>query len=281
MRKQSWPWLVVMIGVLAMAGGARAQDEREKPEDTVTRAVTALKSMRTDTPFVDYVVGADPKAPRRKEIDRELMNLVAVDIAVEFLHTTYNAKGDEALVRCREMFTFALPLFADDVVLANAQIEQVALRLHGDKWQLVPADPAAIARGDHAGIIAKFAACAAYPERMLKAIESLHTRQNLLLLARAMPSFMEDHDDKMPTRAMMEKEFDAYLVVDSKQWKFCYNDKLGGLRRKEIGRPDATVMFYEGKDGALDFRYEGKAYVAMVDGTIHAIAPDEAKALRW
>jgi hypothetical protein len=42
-----------------------------------------------------------------------------------------------------------------------------------------------------------------------------------------------------------------------------------------------TVMFYEGRDGKLTFRYDGKAAIGFADGKAALVSPEEAKNLIW
>ena len=42
-----------------------------------------------------------------------------------------------------------------------------------------------------------------------------------------------------------------------------------------------VILLYEGKDGVLNFRHDGKACVAFVDGHVEAVSQEAAKSLRW
>lgn len=70
-------------------------------------------------------------------------------------------------------------------------------------------------------------------------------------------------------------------AAKSEPHPYSFNDKLSGKRFEQIKHPAKTVMFYEGKNGKLNFRHDGKAVVGFVDGRASAIAPAEAKSLLW
>lgn len=63
--------------------------------------------------------------------------------------------------------------------------------------------------------------------------------------------------------------------------RFSFNARLSGRRRNEIADESRTVLFYEGIDEALTFRYHGRAAVSFVDGHVALVSPEEAKTLRW
>jgi prepilin-type processing-associated H-X9-DG protein len=62
---------------------------------------------------------------------------------------------------------------------------------------------------------------------------------------------------------------------------YAFNAALENLRLDQIPEPAATVLLYEGKEGKLDFRHDGKANVAFADGHVETIGPDDVKKLIW
>lgn len=60
---------------------------------------------------------------------------------------------------------------------------------------------------------------------------------------------------------------EGFMMVES---------KLPHIKNKK-----RTVMFYEGRDEKLIFRYNGKAAVCFVDGHTALVSPEEAKSLIW
>lgn len=62
---------------------------------------------------------------------------------------------------------------------------------------------------------------------------------------------------------------------------FSFNGNLTNLSLKNLADSFHLVMFYEGKNGQLDFRHDGKANVAFADGHVQTISREEAKTLKW
>ena len=48
-----------------------------------------------------------------------------------------------------------------------------------------------------------------------------------------------------------------------------------------VANPDRVILFYEGRDQKLDFRYDGQAAVAFADGHSALVSPEGAKTLIW
>jgi len=68
---------------------------------------------------------------------------------------------------------------------------------------------------------------------------------------------------------------------DTATVSYAVNENLNGVARKAVKDSANTVAVYEGKNGHLNFRHEGHACVAFVDGSIKLLSMDEAKSLRW
>lgn len=62
---------------------------------------------------------------------------------------------------------------------------------------------------------------------------------------------------------------------------YAFNVTLEGLKAADIPDLMNTVLIYEGKDGKLDFRHDGKANVAFGDGRVMSVSEEEAKDLVW
>jgi prepilin-type processing-associated H-X9-DG protein len=62
---------------------------------------------------------------------------------------------------------------------------------------------------------------------------------------------------------------------------YTFNARLEGMKPERIPHPSRTVLFYEGKGGVLEFRHDGKAGVAFVDGTVALVDASGAKTLRF
>lgn len=62
---------------------------------------------------------------------------------------------------------------------------------------------------------------------------------------------------------------------------YALNENLVGLKQEQIAKPAETVLFYDGADGKLDFRHDGKANVVFVDGHVESLGPDDVTKLIW
>lgn len=62
---------------------------------------------------------------------------------------------------------------------------------------------------------------------------------------------------------------------------YSFNLKIAGKSLDKLKDPTAVVMFYEGHYGKLDFRHDGKAWVAFCDGHVRAYDMVHAKTLQW
>ena len=59
------------------------------------------------------------------------------------------------------------------------------------------------------------------------------------------------------------------------------NPAIGGVRANKVKSPKVTVVIYEGNEGKLNFKHNGKAAVAFADGRARMINKKQAKRLKW
>jgi prepilin-type processing-associated H-X9-DG protein len=102
---------------------------------------------------------------------------------------------------------------------------------------------------------------------------------------------LESDEDKLAfTPKDWVKKIDAYLI--NKNLLTCPLDKPGvtsytvnpalcGKNLSKLKAASKIVLLYEGKNGKLSFKHEGKATVAFADGHVRQVTPKEAKGLRW
>jgi prepilin-type processing-associated H-X9-DG protein len=65
---------------------------------------------------------------------------------------------------------------------------------------------------------------------------------------------------------------------------YSFNRNLEGMTQQDVDRlanPRRTVLLYEGKNGRLDFRHNGRATVGFTDGSARLVDRQQAKSLRW
>ena len=114
---------------------------------------------------------------------------------------------------------------------------------------------------------------------------------NMKVLRNRMQILLLDYDQKF---ALKGEQLRKVLRIHAEEEKYfhcpqdtgdgdsySFNEALFGLNQAQIKQPGVTVMLYEGKNGKLDFRHDGKAVVAFVDETVKAVASIEAMKLRW
>jgi prepilin-type processing-associated H-X9-DG protein len=62
---------------------------------------------------------------------------------------------------------------------------------------------------------------------------------------------------------------------------YSFNQSLSGKKASDFTNPSSIVMIYEGSGGKLNFRHNGRAAVAMMDGSSKFVDQAGAKSLKW
>lgn len=180
--------------------------------------------------------------------------------------------------------------------------ETLLLRREDATWKIVPGDRyrVDVARADK--WLLQMATMLARPEFYRSGIsrtEFLDAKKNMGQLAGALYSLMQENqhifaltaesfeESLLPFLPSVEALVDPYLGKGKISYSF--NEHLAGLSLEAI--PDAmpdpkeVVAIYEGKDGKLDFRHSGIAFVATVNtlGKFHieGYTAETAKTLNW
>jgi len=68
---------------------------------------------------------------------------------------------------------------------------------------------------------------------------------------------------------------------DSKGDSYSFNDGIAGRGLYDLIRGSVTVVLYEGQQGRLNFRHNGRAAVGFADGHSEMVNPLQAKNLAW
>jgi len=68
---------------------------------------------------------------------------------------------------------------------------------------------------------------------------------------------------------------------DERVISYSFNENLDGIALGEIADPSKTVLLYEGKDGKLDFRHDGRATIGFADGHVKLVGEEAAQNLQW
>ncbi|MGC4043372.1 MAG: hypothetical protein QM758_06175 [Armatimonas sp.] len=161
----------------------------------------------------------------------------------------------------------------------------------GEKWLLVAPKPDP---KQDPGDLAAITMVLVNPA-LLKLVKRLPVAEqatiNLKQIISGTLNYIIDYDDKIQLKpADYYKSIDPY-VKDRKAFtspldkpgtiSFSFNGNLSGRADDSIANPKNTVMYFEGKPEALKFRYNGKALVALCDGSVRMVSPAEAKTLLW
>lgn len=164
------------------------------------------------------------------------------------------------------------------------------------QWLLVPVNGQnlpATPKSENVSLLSYIAGAIHSPAIWIKAREQARRAScssNLKQIALAALMLMQDHNE---TIAMTPQNFKAKLFPYAKTMEifrcpsvksgesYSFNGNLANRSLSEISNPSQVVMFYEGKNGQLDFRHLGTANVAFVDGHVKTISRGEAKTLKW
>ncbi|MGC4047760.1 MAG: hypothetical protein QM758_28535 [Armatimonas sp.] len=169
--------------------------------------------------------------------------------------------------------------------------EQLDMVKAGGKWLIIAPKPDT---KSEPGNLANVATVLAYPEVLERATamnKQTDARSNLRQVTTAALMHAIDNDEKyLLTQENYIKELTPYLKTKSVftspldkpgTISFFFNTNLTGRTDASIKDPQNTVLFFEGKPEALNFRYSGKALVGFCDGSVRFIAPAEVKSLQW
>jgi len=259
------------------------------PEKSVRAFVAAMNAGRFEEAAL-CVDGASPKAdfkPLRELMSGGKQNIPLEKPIVSLSALTSSTKGDKATIKAK----VTVKIGANQ----QNQIESISLVRRGARWLIVPLNPQAPPK--NAGYLASSVAIIRSPQLIADVMSRARERalrascsSNLKQIALAALMLMQDHDEKI---AMTPQNFKAKLFPYAKTMQifrcpsvksgesYSFNGNLANRSLSEISNPSQVVMFYEGKNGQLDFRHLGTANVAFVDGHVKQTSRSEAKTLKW
>jgi prepilin-type processing-associated H-X9-DG protein len=118
-----------------------------------------------------------------------------------------------------------------------------------------------------------------------QAIKEIHTykcHDNLMQLgAGARYSPLKANDFRKVLLFHLKNE-DVFHCPDQRVGSaYSFNPRLENIDLEKIQQSAQTVLFYEGKDGKLDFRHDNRAGVCFADGHAELVTPERAKTLKW
>lgn len=119
--------------------------------------------------------------------------------------------------------------------------------------------------------------------------ETRESFRRLLALGPIMEEFMDENDGRFAFTAETVRDRLKHYVEDDvvfyadaeKKHPFAFNSNLEGLKPGYLEFALSTVMFYQGKDGRVDFVHGGYGLVSFCDGRVTLISREELDDFRW
>ena len=172
--------------------------------------------------------------------------------------------------------------------------ERLNLRKNDKLWKIVPPSPdiqhRALAEGGDNSLLEHFAFLLAQPPQTAED-RAQKCMTHLKYLAIGARQFTQDWDDifsfkadKFPGALLSYvHSARAYHCPDdiSGEVSYAFNVNLENVVLERVQQPAQTVMFYEGKNGQLEFRHDQRAAVCFVDGHVELVTAERAKPLKW
>lgn len=179
----------------------------------------------------------------------------------------------------------------------DQSISHLQLVRQDDKWKIVPGEFHPANDRNPLSFLASLLA-SPQPLKINREHENVaYCQSNLKQLSLTISMFTQDHNETYTfTNKTWIESLKPYFGVTNRPILVCpddkpqheqlktsysFNDNLTNASWESIDDPVKTIMLYEGKDGELNFRHNGKANVAFADGHVKAVDTEEAKSLLW
>lgn len=180
---------------------------------------------------------------------------------------------------------------APDVKPQKPDQEQIEMVKVGANWLIMAPKPRT---KPVVGAITTFALIMVKPE-LIKLTAMItkeeRARENLKEVAIGGTMYFEDEDNTIRLKPEdYSKTLFPYVrdirlfhspLDKPKTISFSFNGNLSGRKLASIKDPKNTILFFDGKPGALNFRYDSKGLAAFCDGRVRFVTPAEAKSLVW
>jgi len=115
--------------------------------------------------------------------------------------------------------------------------------------------------------------------------------RNSKQVALGMLMYVQDYDEVFPrTAAGYQSLITPYVAkaeifqcgLDAKGTiSYSMNVNLQNRSLADVASPASTVLLYEGHNGVVEYRHEGRAAIACADGQVKLMTESEVKALTW
>jgi prepilin-type processing-associated H-X9-DG protein len=261
--------------------GAGAQD-RSTPEATVRTFLAAFGSGDLKT-AVACVKGAQPSPVLMAELAQQIKK-EPVTFTLSNAKTVLN--GATAAV------TGQVTIKSGKADKPQTFSTNVKLALSDGKWQIVP-DPETPQRNyqDMVNGLAYVLTDSKVFTQARETARAVSCLSNVKQICLGMIMFTQDSDEKFKLKPESYKKSIMPYIKNEAIFKcpsdssggvsYSFNSSLAGVSLAKLQYPADTVMIYEGKNGKLDFRHDGKAAVGFADGHAKLINAEGAKKLRW
>lgn len=239
------------------------------------------------------------------------------------LNPTPSTKTDKFIEFSRINLQFSVSEYSDVTILNNtatavlnlkligetntlSQKELVLLKRSNSEWKIdadatvrLSFDPNKPDAELPKYMLGAMATLASGDERFLAGVESSFESRDaesclrqLKILSLSTGMYQLDHDEVLPPFESWFTSIKPYnSSPDTSRCPKDYNNSFSYSMNKALDRkplavlddPKTTVLIYEGKDGILDFRHQGKAGICFADPETPCklVTPEESKKLNW
>jgi prepilin-type processing-associated H-X9-DG protein len=278
LRKIALSMTIFMLACLRVA----AQD-RSTPEATVQSFLTELGSahLKEAAACVKGVkldaAGLDALA---QQVKKDPATLTLSDAKSTITGTTANVTGKVTVKAASQPKS---DTFDTDVNLVSAD----------GAWLIVPRPQAELKKGND-DLLNLMAYSFTDPKVFKEANEAARGASclsNVKQVSLGAMMFVQDWDEVFKLKAETYKKSLMPYIKNASIFtcpsdkagatSYSFNDNLAGVKLAKVKSPAETVMIYEGKNGKLDFRHQGRAAVGFADGHAKLVDAAAAKKLRW
>ncbi len=279
--------VILILWILAQGGMTHSTGEPPggtTPEAAVRSLIEALNALDLKR-AAGFLTTAGP-APALATLEVDLKSQRAGRVTLNVEQVRAEEYGERATVALKVIVEVTPP-----TAPRQSLEDRVELVRGPQGWKVRPPG-APVSLGSPTGMLAPIFASLTDPDAVLASRQAARRelcRLNMRNLLVGVRFFVDDHEDRF---AFSRKNYQsrllpyvrkdpAHFVCPETRTPYTLNPKIEAASQQKMFRPGATVVFYEGADGKLDFRHLGAACVGFADGSIRLVTPAEASVLRW
>ena len=238
------------------------------------------------------VMGADPHDAALPALRNHLIAARGTFDLLFFKDENVVEIGDKATVKITFTTRNHLGLKMQMPEVLSLQIESTNL---GKFWRLIPPKPtmeyvADVGKND---FLRRVSAYVAHPATMLMLLRAHQSLEQAKIIGLGLNQFLLDFNGKYDlTPETLVAKLQPYLTLESKDiftapgdapgtQSYSINPNLAGRTLEKNEGSAKLVAIYLGRDGKLDFRFDGKAVVGFADGHVALVDKMQAGNLRW